>query len=129
MSISMRCKYFSDYQLRPLVEGTVVPSSNWYVNCTPGGMFPDVVFKTQDAAVSKSTPPKYFVFLVGTNNICGRCRMERATKQFKNLLHSAPYKFPTSKLCLLMWNMQAPIRSHIRRGVDLYLVCKYAYKI
>ena len=93
MSISMRCKYFSDYQLRPLVEGTVVPPSNWYVNCTTGGMFPDVVFKTQDAAVSKSTPPKYFVFLVGTNNICGRCRMERATKQFKNLLHSARTSF------------------------------------
>ena len=74
---------FSDSQLRSLVEGTVVPPSNWYVNCNPGGMFADMAYEMQAAAVSKSTPPKFVVFLVSTNNMSGRCTMERATSKFK----------------------------------------------
>ena len=41
---------------------------NWYVNCTPGGVFIDIVIEMEAAAEALGFAPSCVILAVGTND-------------------------------------------------------------
>ena len=71
---------------------------NWYVKCTPGGMFIDVVIAMEVAAEALGFTPSCVVLAVGTNDAGRHMVIQRAEKHFRLLSATATSLFPTAKV-------------------------------
>eukprot|EP00795_Rhopilema_esculentum_P016114 gene16114-7464_t len=85
--------FFSDSQLRLLVEDTVSFPADWYINSTPGGCFLDVLTKMRSGSEQILHDPKFVVLMVETNNMSRHCMLDRARRDFSALVENAKKLF------------------------------------